>query len=117
MKKISKKQAAINRKKAELYIKIGMIREHKCTGCDRYDVPLSHSHKIPISRRKDLELDINNITYHCLDFGNRPGCHTLWSGGLADKQKLLDYWNSIHYIKEKDSEYYHLLMMDKNKLT
>ena len=46
----------------KVYDEIALEREHKCTGCGRYDVPLSHSHLIPRSRRKDLITNKRNIT-------------------------------------------------------
>ena len=109
MKQISKKQSRINNKLSKLYKLMAETRGHYCTGCGRSDVPLSHSHYIARSRRKDLETDINNITYHCLSIGNRKGCHELWEGGLADKQKLLDYPRALEYILENDTELYFLL--------
>tara|TARA_R100000655_G_scaffold67560_1_gene105881 strand:+ start:221 stop:556 length:336 start_codon:yes stop_codon:yes gene_type:complete len=110
MKKVSSKQAKINRKLKKVYDEIALTRGHYCSGCGRSDVPLSHSHYIARSRRKDLELDPNNITYHCLSIGERKGCHDLWEGGVADKQKLLDYPRAMEYILENDTELYFLLM-------
>ena len=109
MKAISKKQSAINRELKRVYKEMELNRGHYCTGCGRSDVPLSHSHYIARSRRKDLETDINNITYHCLSIGERIGCHQLWEGGIADKQRLLDYPKAMEYILEKDTELYFLL--------
>ncbi len=106
MRQISKKQKAINKELKKVYKEIADTRGHYCTGCGRSDVPLSHSHYIARSRRKDLETDINNITYHCLSMGERKGCHDLWEGGIADKQKLLDYQQAMEYILEKDTELY-----------
>tara|TARA_R100000781_G_scaffold108489_2_gene73052 strand:+ start:2562 stop:2897 length:336 start_codon:yes stop_codon:yes gene_type:complete len=109
MKTISKKQAKINRELKKVYKEIEETRGHYCTGCGRSDVPLSHSHYIARSRRKDLETDINNITYHCLSMGERKGCHELWEGSIADKQKLLDWPLAMEYILENDTELYFLL--------
>ena len=109
MRKVSKKQADINKELKRVYKEIEETRGHYCTGCGRSDVPLSHSHYIARSRRKDLETDINNITYHCLSMGDRTGCHQLWEGGIADKQRLLDYPKAMEYILEKDTELYFLL--------
>ena len=67
MKQVSKKQSTINRELTKVYKEIANERGHYCTGCGRSDVPLSHSHIIPRSRRPDLVTDKNNITYHCLD--------------------------------------------------
>tara|TARA_Y100001973_G_C5204596_1_gene340517 strand:- start:404 stop:739 length:336 start_codon:yes stop_codon:yes gene_type:complete len=109
MKKVSKKQTKINKELKKVYKEIAETRGHYCTGCGRSDVPLSHSHYIPRSRRKDLETKINNITYHCLSMGGRKGCHDLWGGGISDKQKLMDYHQAMEYILEQDTEYYFLL--------
>ena len=109
MKKVSNKQQKINRKLKAIYKEIAETRGHYCTGCNRSDVPLSHSHYIARSRRKDLETDINNITYHCLSMDGRKGCHELWGGGILDKQKLLDFPRAMEYILENDMELYFLL--------
>mgnify|MGYP003148309994 FL=1 len=109
MKAVSKKQAKINNKLKKVYKEIAETRGHYCTGCGRSDVPLSHSHYIARSRRKDLETDPDNITYHCLSMGERKGCHQLWEGGIADKQKLLDYPKAMEYILENDTALYFLL--------
>jgi len=111
MKKVSDKQKKVNKELKKIYKEIADTREHCCTGCGRYDVPLSHSHIIPRSRRGDLVTDINNITYHCLSIGGRTGCHDLWEHGTVwDKQKLLDYGDNMDYILQQDEEYYYLLI-------
>jgi len=109
MRAVSKKQAKINNKLKKVYKEIAETRGHYCTGCGRSDVPLSHSHYIARSRRKDLETEPDNITYHCLSMGERKGCHQLWEGGIADKQKLLDYPKAMEYILENDTALYFLL--------
>ena len=109
MRRISKKQTKINKALQRVYKLIAETRGHYCTGCGRHDVPLSHSHYIPRSRRKDLETDINNITYHCLSIDGRKGCHDLWGGGVTDKQKLLDYPRAMEYILLHDTSLYFLL--------
>tara|TARA_R110000744_G_scaffold177295_1_gene296037 strand:- start:185 stop:520 length:336 start_codon:yes stop_codon:yes gene_type:complete len=109
MRKVSKKQSKINEKIRKVYKEIAETRGKFCTGCGRHDVPLSHSHYIARSRRKDLETDINNITYHCLSMGGRKGCHDLWEGGRADKQKLLDYHQALEYILLNDTALYFLI--------
>lgn len=108
MKKISKKQSAINRELKKVYKEIAETRGHYCTGCGRSDVPLSHSHYIARSRRKDLETDPKNITYHCLSIGERKGCHQMWEGSLEERQRLLDYPLAMEYILEVDPELFFL---------
>ena len=110
MKRVSKKQSKENRELSKVYKQMAEDKGHYCTGCGRGDVPLSHSHIIPRSRRKDLVTDPNNITYHCLGGGGkRKGCHELWEGCLEEKQRLLDYHASMEYILEVDTEYYFIL--------
>ena len=107
MKAISKKQSAVNKELKKVYQEIAEERGHYCTGCGRSDVPLSHSHIIPRSRRADLTADKRNITYHCLDSNGRKGCHTIWEG--VDRDTLLDYPRNIEYVLEVDVEYYYLI--------
>lgn len=107
MKLVSKKQNKINKELKKVYKEIAEERGHYCTGCGRSDLPLSHSHIIPRSRRSDLITDKRNITYHCLDTANRKGCHTIWES--KDKDTLLDYQNNMEYILEVDTEYYFLI--------
>tara|TARA_R110001583_G_scaffold195196_1_gene370439 strand:+ start:1181 stop:1522 length:342 start_codon:yes stop_codon:yes gene_type:complete len=107
MKQISKKQSVVNRELKKVYNELANERGHYCTGCGRSDMPLSHSHLIPRSRRADLTTDKRNITYHCLDTANRKGCHTLWEG--IDRDRLMDYPRNMEYILEVDTEYYFLI--------
>jgi hypothetical protein len=107
MKKISNKQNKIKRQLSIIYRQLEQERGHYCTGCGRSDVPLSHSHLIPRSRRPDLQIDKRNITYHCLSIGERRGCHDIWEG--VKRYKLLDYPRNMEYILEVDTEYYFLL--------
>jgi diadenosine tetraphosphate (Ap4A) HIT family hydrolase len=107
VKKVSSKQQKINKELKKVYQEIATERGHYCTGCGRSDVPLSHSHIIPRSRRKDLITDKNNITYHCLSMGDRKGCHDIWDS--TDRHTLLDYHKNMEYILENDTEYYFLI--------
>ena len=109
IKKVSNKQSKINRKLKEVYQSILDERPHYCSGCGRSDVRLSFSHIIPRSRRKDLETNPDNITFHCLSSPERIGCHNLWEGTKEQKEKLLDYHQLMSYILETDPEYYFLL--------
>ena len=106
MKKISDKQKNIKRRLAVIYNELSEERGYYCSGCGRSDVPLSHSHIIPRSRRPDLVTDKRNITYHCLSL-NRKGCHDMWES--KDRIKLLDYHKNMEYILEVDTEYYFLI--------
>ena len=107
VKKISDIQKKINIELKKVYKDIELERGHYCSGCGRSDVPLSHSHIIPRSRRRDLITDKNNIQYLCLSMGERRGCHELWES--KNKTKLLCYHKNIEYVLEKDTEYYFLI--------
>ena len=109
MKRISNKQKEIKKRLNKVYAEIAFERGHYCEGCGRTegDVPLSHSHIIPRSRRSDLICNKDNIQYLCLSIGNRRGCHELWES--RDKTKLLCYHKNLEYILEEDTEYYFLI--------
>ena len=107
MKKVSDKQRKISKRILKAYKEIALERGKYCSGCGRADVPLSHSHLIPRSRRADLSYDKRNITYHCLSFGERKGCHEIWES--RDKDKLLDYHKNLEYILLVDIEYYFII--------
>jgi len=109
--KRTKKENKIKKELKKIYADIAEERPHYCTGCGRSDVPLSHSHIIPVSRRKDLQLVKDNITYHCLSMGgqsNRRGCHEMWETS-SERSMLLDYHKNMEYILETDPEYYFLI--------
>ena len=109
--KRSAKENKIKRELKKIYKQIAEERPHCCSGCGRSDVPLSHSHIIPVSRRKDLQLVKENIKYHCLSMGgttNRKGCHEMWES-RSERSMLLDYHKNLEYIYETDPEYYHLI--------
>ena len=109
MKRISIKEKEIRRKLNKVYSQISYERGHYCEGCGRTegDVPLSHSHIIPRSRRSDLICSKKNIQYLCLSMGERKGCHEIWES--RDKSKLLCYHKNLEYILQEDTEYYFLI--------
>jgi len=109
MRKISNKQKEIKKRLHKVYSEINFERGHYCEGCGRTeaDVPLSHSHIIPRSRRSDLICSKDNIQYLCLSIAGRRGCHELWES--RDKKKLLCYHKNLEYILEVDTEYYFLI--------
>ena len=109
MKRISNKQKEINKRLNKVYTEIAYERGHYCEGCGRTEtaVPLSHSHIIPRSRRKDLICVKENIQYLCLSLGGRRGCHEKWES--IDKDQLLCYHKNLEYILQEDTEYYFLI--------
>ena len=107
MKRVSDKQRKISKRILKAYREIALERGKYCSGCGRADVPLSHSHLIPRSRRADLSYDKRNITYHCLSFGERKGCHEIWES--INRDTLLDYHKNLEYILLVDIEYYFII--------
>lgn len=108
-KQVSVKQKVARSQVAEAYEQMAKTREHICTGCGTTQ-RLSHSHIIPRSRRKDLEADVRNITYHCLSMGEERGCHDIWEHGtLEEKATLNDFYDNMTYIEQIDFEYYNLI--------
>ena len=110
---MSKKQEKIKRELRKIYHEI-LLERNCCAGCGQHGnaVPLSFSHIIPRSRRGDLVTDRRNITLHCLNFvdnngDSRKGCHEMWDG--REREKLLDYFHNLAYIKEVDLEYYYII--------
>jgi 5-methylcytosine-specific restriction endonuclease McrA len=105
---VSKKQDKIKRQLNKIYHEI-LLERNTCSGCGKHGnaVPLSFSHIIPRSRRRDLITDRRNITLHCLSIGERKGCHEIWES--RDRDKLLDYFSNLAYIKEVDKEYYYII--------
>jgi len=105
---VSKKQEKIKRELRKIYHDI-LLERNCCAGCGQHGnaVPLSFSHIIPRSRRGDLVTDRRNITLHCLSMGERKGCHEMWEG--IERDKLLDYFHNLAYIKEVDLEYYYII--------
>jgi hypothetical protein len=111
IKRKSEKKASRDKKLHETYQIISQTREHVCEGCGRFDVPLSNSHSIPVSRRRDLESDPENIGYHCLSIGEKKGCHDKWdTGDIEIMSQLLDFEKRMKYIKEHDEGFYWLLI-------
>lgn len=115
MKKVSNKQAIINRKLRKVYEQIDNEREQVCQGCGRSDKPLSHSHTISQKRCKEIgkpELiwDKGNIEIEC--FGNNNDCHNTWEKGtLATKTHLENFNKKMEYIKKHDNQKYMMLFL------
>ena len=112
--KVSSKQIEINKLYKLTCIDMDHITEPVCTGCLKYqggDIKLSHSHIISRADchalgRPELIYDRNNITYHCMDFGDHKGCH-LKHESIKNRKSLLDYEKNMNYIKSIDKEVYY----------
>lgn len=88
--------------------------EPLCTGCGKYqggDIRLSHSHLISRADcqrigKPELISERDNLTYHCISFGNNVlGCHNKWENP-SERESLLDYEDNIKYIKSVSPEMY-----------
>jgi len=110
LRQVSKKE--INRKQllSQVYAEIDAERSHWCHGCGSSEYPLSHSHLIPRSKRKDLEAVKENIVFDCLSIGDHKGCHDKWEGRNGKElMELKDIHRRMRYIKDTDSAYYQFL--------
>lgn len=111
VKKISTKQLEINRLYKLTCIDMDHVTEPVCTGCLKYqggDIKLSHSHIISREDckrigRPELIYDRDNLTYHCLDFGENIGCHGKWENPVK-RIELGDYIQNMKYIKSINGE-------------
>jgi 3-methyladenine DNA glycosylase AlkD len=112
-KQVSKKQAEINHNYKLTCIDMDYTTEPVCTGCLKYqggDIKLSHSHIISREDckrigRPDLIYQRENLTYHCMDFGDNVGCHGMWENP-TEREYLTDYQKNIEYIKSISEELY-----------
>jgi len=114
IKQISTKQAEINRLYKITCTDMDYTTEPVCTGCLKYqggDIKLSHSHIISKEDckrigREDLIYDRENLTYHCMSFGNNdPGCHRKHENP-AQRKTLADYEKNMEYIRSISEELY-----------
>ena len=95
--------------KKKVYAEIARERPHKCTGCGKRK-HLSHSHLVPVSKRKDLECEKENITYHCLSVGT-VGCHDKWgSCEYRQMRELNDFYSNMEKVKKLDRQRYIFLV-------
>ncbi len=120
IKKVSGKQSVIERAYHITCADMDYTTEPVCTGCLQYqggDIKLSHSHIISRADckaigREDLISDRDNLTYHCLDFGENTGCHRKWENP-KERITLADYEKNLQYIKTIDQGLY-LRYIDKS---
>lgn len=113
VRKISSKQKEINKAYSLTCADMDYTTEPVCTGCLQYqggDIKLSHSHIISREDckrigREDLISDRENLTYHCLDFGEHEGCHRKWENP-TQRHLLADIKKNMKYIKSINNELY-----------
>ena len=103
LKQVSSKQQSILKEYKKVCDEIDEEREPICAGCLRGDLPLSHSHRIRVSLRKDLMKDKEGIDLMC--YGYSGSCH----------DKVESYqWDNLNngeeikeYVRRKEpSEYW-----------
>lgn len=108
LKSISAKQSDRLIKIKEVYSQLRKEREQKCSSCNSSEI--THSHIIPRSRRKDLEIHKENILYDCMK------CHLIWEhGAYNEKLKLTNFTERVSFIKKVDTQYYNLLELKWRK--
>jgi len=100
LKKITKKQSAINRELKKVYHQIDINRSRFCTGC-LSNQQLTHSHLVPRSYNRDLVCEEKNIAIHCMS------CHKKWERGV-DVEDMLDYNTNMKILYELDRDYFNL---------
>lgn len=108
-KKKSLKPLSISRKAIEEEYRkackeISEDRGHWCQGCGSSSRPLSYSHLIPRSVRKDLIAVKKNIHIHCLEWDGIVGCHKKHETQMWDDMKDRDIIKES--MIELDHEYY-----------
>lgn len=109
-KKIYRFKTKVNYEKINAYKEFDKKKQDEdevyCTGCGTTSC-LSHSHLVPISFNKDLEADINNLTYHCLAMEGLEGCHNKWeSRDIELMLQLNDFEVNLEKVRELDYKYY-----------
>ena len=109
IKPISQKGKKAKASKLKTYAEMDKNVPHICTGCGTGS-NLTHSHLIPVSRRKDLEDKLENLTYHCM------GCHHIWEHTVLERMEMLDYEVNMNKIKSLDIQYYNLIKMKEKAL-
>lgn len=92
----------------KVYEEIALERPHVCDEC-RTSERLSHSHLIHKSyygQYKGVALAVvkENIVYHCLDFGEKKGCHSIWDSMDAPKMKTFE--KNFRIIHELDRTFF-----------
>jgi 5-methylcytosine-specific restriction endonuclease McrA len=113
VKKISNKQSEINKLYKLTCIDMDYTTEPACTGCLKYqggDIKLSHSHIISREDCKrigkpELIYDRENLTFHCMTFGDNKGCHNKHESPV-ERNTLNDYEKNMQYIKSVSEELY-----------
>lgn len=100
IKKFSTKRAALERKYRALQQEIFEEREPVCAGCNRGDLRLTFSHRIPRSRNIELLIDKDNIDLMC------HGCHEKVELGRFDE--LMNGEEIKEYLMRTDLVYYNL---------
>jgi hypothetical protein len=105
MKRQSEKYKERLRKKNEAYAKFDETNDGVCSGCGQFK-PGSHSHVIPISEALELEAEIKNIRWHCIEI-----CHPRWeSHNIKEMSKMLDFEQNMEFIKKMKPFYYERLI-------
>lgn len=108
IKQKSDKQKQIDKDYAKVCQEIASERILRCAGCNIPKRPLSYSHLIPRSLRRDLVACKENIAIHCLEWDGVMGCHNKWEDGLWEGMKDLE--ENLKKVKELDINYYNKII-------
>jgi 5-methylcytosine-specific restriction endonuclease McrA len=104
MRQVSKKKAERNRKKQEAYRKFDENCDGICSGCGEMK-PSSHSHIVPVSEAPELESEVENIRWHCMECHKKHESHN-----IEVMRTMLDFEENMEYIRKVRLLYYNRLL-------
>lgn len=91
--------------KREIELEAVQNGTYYCKGCGISYVGLDKSHIVSVGKRKDLELEKDNINLLCRD------CHEDWeSGDIIRMIRLQCFEKDLKYIQEKDLSIYGIVI-------
>lgn len=115
MKKVSDKQAVINKKLKKAKKLFVNSKEPICEGCGKGGKRLSVSHTISVKRCKELgkeELiyDIKNFSFDCCC--DNIDCHFIWEAGKIEQRlELHNFMERFLYLCKHDIERARIFML------
>lgn len=102
--KQSNRQIELSRLKFEIELEAKQHNNYFCWGCGVSVPHLDKSHILSIGKRKDLELEKDNINLFC------RSCHQDWESGDIEKMGGLEsFHKDMNYIKNNDRNRYNQL--------
>lgn len=98
-------KSALSEVKSSIELKAIHDNMYYCWGCGISHPGLDKSHILAVGKRKDLELDPDNMNLFCRD------CHRAWeSGDIRRMIALLTFEKDLRYILYNDEGYYGVII-------